>query len=106
MFLEIASLPLGARRARENTTLPSVMLIAANLITLPSVILSSSQPKSLAHPIGSGPDPAAACINRVQLLATSVLTTYGPCLDSHAVIHNASNSHISLEVYLLLDSGS
>ena len=39
MFLVIASPHLGARSARGNTTLPSVMLIAANLVTLPSVIL-------------------------------------------------------------------
>ena len=39
MFLVIVSPPLGARSARENTTLPSVMLIAANLVTLPCVIL-------------------------------------------------------------------
>ena len=86
MFLEIASLPLGARRARENITLPSVMLIAANLITLPSVILSSSQPKSLAHPIGSGPDPAAA-------LYQSSTTSSNLCSDNLWAMfrHSCSN---------------
>ena len=40
---------------------------------------SSNQPKSLAAPIGSGLDQEQSPINRVQPLATNVLTTYGPC---------------------------
>ena len=69
---------------------------------------SFDQPKSLATPIGSGLDPGAV---PYQLSTTSS----NLCSDNlravflqtaRAVIHNPSNSHVSLEVRLLLDSGS
>ena len=69
---------------------------------------SSSQPRSSAHPTGAGLNPDAAPYQ-------SSTTSSNLCSDNlravflqtaRAVIHNPNSSHVSLEVRLLLDSGS
>ena len=69
---------------------------------------NSSQPQSLARPVGSGLSPEAA-------LYQSSTTSSNLCSDdlravflqtARAVIYNPSNPHVSLEVRFLLDSGS
>ena len=69
---------------------------------------SSSQPKSLANPVGSGLDPGAApyqpSTTSSNLCSDNLRAVF--LQTARAVIHNPSNSHVSLEVRLLLDSGS
>lgn len=106
MLLVIASPPLGARSAGENTTLPSVMLIAANLVTLPSVVLVPANPRACQTPLDLGWTQEQPPINRVQPLATSVLTTYGPCSSRQLAQKSTIQAIlVSLDVHLLLDSG-
>ena len=69
---------------------------------------SSNQPKSLATPIGSGLDPGTVpyqpSTTSSNLCSDNLRVVF--LQTACAVIHNPSNSHVSLEIRLLLNSGS